>query len=376
MNVYVFINEFSNNHIGDLWKGFEIKGIFSYNSIGTSVGNSSTTLMLTHSWMNNTIGSHCFQSTSGNSFGGSMQGMTIGNNVGRLDFNGSASNSAIGNGCRSISCNDLMNVEIAPYCRFFEFNGNIQQCSFKSGVRNLTFLSPSVFKNNHVRSDHITFDSANATLTSNTVCDIYKTADGDARMSYMDDNDHHRLIDPTDSSEVLEYRLPLADGDNNQVLITNGSGDISWVYMVVPTTYINTDKNGIWTITKSSNNIWHSGHDDVTKLIDGANNEDTYFENNANVAGEWLEVDFGNPKQVDKMKWTQNNGSSHGTWKLQGYNGSWIDISPEFTLGGSTTTIYGTTWDGNRYQRVRLIGVSGQVSSSPWLYELNFKIDV
>ena len=44
----------------------------------------------------------------------------------------------------------------------------------------------------------------------------------------MDDNDHHRLIDPTDSSEVLKYNLPLDDGTAGQVLSTDGAGNITW----------------------------------------------------------------------------------------------------------------------------------------------------
>ena len=375
-NITTLINSFSNNHIGDLWRGFRIEANFNYNTIGTTVGCNSNILTVDHIWMNNTIGNYCFQSTTGNHFGGSVQGMSIGNNVDRLDFSGSASNSVIGNGCSRITCDDFFNVEMGPLCRVFNFTGNIQQCSFASGVTNLTYLSASAFRNNHIKSGHITIDPANPVVTSNTVCSLYRTSDGDRRMSYMDDDDHYRLIDPTDSSDVLEYRMPVTDGEANQVLLTDGSGNMSWAYMVVPTTYINTDKNGIWTITKSSNNIWHAGHDDVTKLIDGGDNNDTYFENGVNVLGEWLEVDFGEPKQVDKMKWTQGNSTAHGTWKMQGYNGTaWADISPEFTLGGYTTSIYGTTWDGKRYQRVRIIGVSGQVSSSPWLYEINYKIN-
>jgi len=135
------------------------------------------------------------------------------------------------------------------------------------------------------------------------------------------------------------------------------------------------DKTPIWSIATSNTGLFQTNYDDITDLIDGSSANDIYFHNGTSVANEWFEVTFDKEKVIHQMQWSQANASSHGTWKMQGFNGTtWVDISAESTLGGAAESFINSTDTDNAYAKVRLLGVSGSVSSSPWLYELNFKV--
>jgi len=91
-----------------------------------------------------------------------------------------------------------------------------------------------------------------------------------------------------------------------------------------------------------------------------------------------LEFDFGDRGVcIDEFTWYQQNSDTHGTWQVQGWDGSsWVDIGSSFTLGGSATQVI-TAPSGNttRYTKYCFLGVSGTASSSPWLYQIDFQID-
>jgi hypothetical protein len=91
-----------------------------------------------------------------------------------------------------------------------------------------------------------------------------------------------------------------------------------------------------------------------------------------------ITFDFGTPKIVDEAKWYQDTTNSQGTWKWQGSNddSSYTDIGSSFTLGGATTQTQ-TQLNGNTtpYQYYRLLGVSGNTSSSPFQQGVEFQID-
>jgi hypothetical protein len=88
--------------------------------------------------------------------------------------------------------------------------------------------------------------------------------------------------------------------------------------------------------------------------------------------------DFHVPCIIDEAKWYQSNTTDHGTWKWQGGNdgSNWTDIGSPFTLGGAATQTQ-TQLNGNTtaYRYYRLLGISGNASWNPWLYEIQFKID-
>lgn len=97
-------------------------------------------------------------------------------------------------------------------------------------------------------------------------------------------------------------------------------------------------------------------------------------------SGTGCSVQFWFPAKqiIDEAKFYQQNTASHGTWKWQGSHDAttWSDIGGTFTLGGTTlqtlTTLAGNT---TAYRFYRLLQVSGTASSSPYVQELEFKIE-
>ncbi len=110
-------------------------------------------------------------------------------------------------------------------------------------------------------------------------------------------------------------------------------------------------------------------------MIDGAQ-ADTFFWGASSTV--ILEYWFTSLKLIDEAKWYQDNSSSHGTFKWQGSNdrSTWTDVGSTFTLGGSSTQTQ-TQLNGNTtpYIHYRLLQTAGTTSGSPWLREVEFKID-
>lgn len=133
--------------------------------------------------------------------------------------------------------------------------------------------------------------------------------------------------------------------------------------------------SGITTTTTQS-----LGAGSIGTLVNGNLTEQTLFFTNATaVSGNEIKFDFGSgaSKVITEATWFQNNANGSGTWKWQGSNdgSSWTDIGSSFTLGNAFQTIM-TSLSGNTagYRYYRLLGVSGNASSSPWLYEIAFQI--
>ena len=80
---------------------------------------------------------------------------------------------------------------------------------------------------------------------------------------------------------------------------------------------------------------------------------------------------------VTEATWTQTSTQTHGTWQWQGSNDatSFTNIGATFTLGGATGQVI-TVLSGNQagWRYYRLLGVSGTVSTSPFLQEITFKV--
>lgn len=93
----------------------------------------------------------------------------------------------------------------------------------------------------------------------------------------------------------------------------------------------------------------------------------------ANIVFDWFTA-----RIIDEAKWYQSNSTTHGTWKWQGSSDgiTYVDIGTSFTLGGSTTQTQ-TQLNGNTtaYRFYRLQPVSASTSNSPFLEEIEFKID-
>lgn len=115
----------------------------------------------------------------------------------------------------------------------------------------------------------------------------------------------------------------------------------------------------------------------MTFLINGTFGNDGWFNGSA-AAGAWLQFQLSSARVITGLKLYQSWGATHGTWKPQGSNdgSSWTDLDIEQTLGGSSTTseiaFYSNT---TAYIYYRILGISGNTSSSPWIQEIEFKID-
>jgi hypothetical protein len=138
------------------------------------------------------------------------------------------------------------------------------------------------------------------------------------------------------------------------------------------------DRTSSYTVT--SNNITIVGGN-VQNLVNGNFSSNSgggfYWSPGGNATGDTIVFDLGsgNSKIYIGAKWYQENNTSHGNWVWQGSNdnSNWSDLSAGFDLGSST--VVEQTWSNSTaYRYIRLRGVSGSRSDSPWNTEVEFKI--
>lgn len=138
------------------------------------------------------------------------------------------------------------------------------------------------------------------------------------------------------------------------------------------------DRTAIITVTTTLS-LPAAPYNDPNKLVNGTSANDLYW-NNGGSAGQYLRFDFGAAasKLITEAKWIQSSTTSHATYQWQGSdNGSdWTNIGTTFQLGGATTQTI-TNLSGNTvgYRYYQLLYSSGSNSNSPWLFEMQFKID-
>jgi hypothetical protein len=110
------------------------------------------------------------------------------------------------------------------------------------------------------------------------------------------------------------------------------------------------------------------------EIIDGSNVNQNFWFNGG--TGYELVFDFGEARVIDEAKWYQDNATTHGTWQWRGWNGSsWVNIGSTFTLGGTAqvhTQLNGNT---TAYTKYSLLQTAGSASNSPFIREIEFKID-
>lgn len=177
-----------------------------------------------------------------------------------------------------------------------------------------------------------------------------------------------------------------AGGDVNEILKKNSAtdGDVSWVLAsellgtpkaAVAPSYNNEggtgDRSGVILLSTTI-----SFANDFNDLIDGLDNNGPYFATSA-AAGDELRFQFAEPKVIEEVRWRQNNATTHATVKWQGSNNGldWTDLCSEYVLGGATSQTTPMDLDAtNSYTFYRMLGVSGNWSSNPYLYEVEFKI--
>ena len=138
------------------------------------------------------------------------------------------------------------------------------------------------------------------------------------------------------------------------------------------------DRTGSYTVT--ANNITIAGGN-IWRLVNGdfSNNASGgfYWTAGGNASGDTVVFDLGsgNSKIYTGAKWYQENTSSHGNWVWQGSNNNsdWTDLNSGFDLGSATSSEQ--TWSNDTaYRYIRLRGVSGSRSNSPYNTEVEFKV--
>ena len=117
----------------------------------------------------------------------------------------------------------------------------------------------------------------------------------------------------------------------------------------------------------------------LVQYINGNTTSSSFYWNNQAASGLYIRFDFGVAKIITEAKHYQGDTSSHGTWKWQGSNNAvdWTDIGATFTYGGATTQTM-TTLSGNitAYRYYQMLGTAGNMSSNPYIYEMEFKIGI
>ena len=120
-----------------------------------------------------------------------------------------------------------------------------------------------------------------------------------------------------------------------------------------------------------------TGGGTLNGLIDGNTGTNNWYWNAATGDGSgFIRFDFGSGSNwiIDGFTWYQSNSTSHGIWKFEGSNdaSSWTQIGEDFTLGGSSTSIY--EWHNETpYRYYRLRHISGSRSTSPFSREIEFQ---
>lgn len=127
------------------------------------------------------------------------------------------------------------------------------------------------------------------------------------------------------------------------------------------------DRTTLINVTASSNTLSTTPN----RLIDGKSQMDIYFYGYA-VAGQYIQFDFFNPKIISEITLSEGDTTTHGNWHWQGSNDAtnWTTLKSNFVLG-STPIVPDSV---GLYRYYRLLGVSGNSSNAPWIYEINFKI--
>lgn len=139
------------------------------------------------------------------------------------------------------------------------------------------------------------------------------------------------------------------------------------------------ERTSIITLTSTFTGMPTSEAQNLINGIEHWNNV-TYsadFSGSEAVSGKELRFQFTESKNISEFVMNTNNASTHGTWKFQGSTDGtvWVDQGSSFTLGGLVgANTYDVSGDSTLYTYFRLLGVSGNAASAPWIYSIDFKI--
>ncbi|MCK9279224.1 MAG: hypothetical protein M0P71_01160 [Melioribacteraceae bacterium] len=177
-------------------------------------------------------------------------------------------------------------------------------------------------------------------------------------------------------SMIVDYPV-LEENLFNDTIVDSSKYNNSYSYDESPTKWTNAmsfgNRTSNITVTTSSSSMFTNTT--YSKLVDGSSANDIYFQA-INVTDNWIKFNFGGLYQTDMIQLLQNNTSTHGYWIIQGSidDSNWLDLSLDKVIGGSTAGVL-TTYPNNTspYRYLRLKGVYGTASTSPYIYEFNFR---
>ena len=166
-----------------------------------------------------------------------------------------------------------------------------------------------------------------------------------------------------------------ANGSTND----NYWDDFSLTLTTIKTLWTNSGGTGNRTgsITVTATNIT-AGGGSPSNLVDGSQADSYWWVTATGNGTAYLTFDFGTAKIIDAFRWYQDNGTSHGTWRLEGSNdnSNWTQIGSDFTLRAATSNSGGFFWFSNStaYRYYRLRHMSGSRQQNPYLREIEFRI--
>lgn len=186
------------------------------------------------------------------------------------------------------------------------------------------------------------------------------------------DNQQFRVKVNNNLASYWDTDASLNVGDSiNHVKIYNGGAGVS-------PSYSNTGGTGSRTSTITVTTDLTIADGNITMLVNGSFSNELSWASQA-VSGHYIKYDFGPGanKLITEAKFYQQTGADEGTWKWQQSddNSTWTDIGTSFAFGNATTqTITALSGNTTGHRYYRMLGVSGSVSSSPWIYEMEFKV--
>lgn len=121
----------------------------------------------------------------------------------------------------------------------------------------------------------------------------------------------------------------------------------------------------------------------LNHLVNGNLTETDFFYNGEAVSGKEVKFDFGPgaSKIIDSFKWKQSTDNAQGNWKWFASNddSSYSALGAAFDLtsfvAGAIKEFTEPAGNTTGYRYYKMVGQSGSTSSSPWVQEIEFKID-
>ena len=130
------------------------------------------------------------------------------------------------------------------------------------------------------------------------------------------------------------------------------------------------DRRAVINVT---NTIYFYIYDNINTFINGNKVEQRLWTSQSNV-GKYIRFKFPEAIVIEYIKWIQQGKSTHGTFVVQGSNNGvdWDNIGSQFILGGDAIQHIDISNNSKAYLYYQLLGIKGDMSSTDWIYEVEF----